>query len=203
MIIAFIGGIGSGKTVSVIKEIVSKKGFPLTNFRLKKCHYHRLKYDDLLRYDRDKNGKVILKGVNWEFWENLRKEHMHFSIYLDEVHNIISSRTSMSKRNIYLSQWISQIRKVLSDSANNHLYIITQTPRKLDVNFRELTHVVIACKKIELPDKKILIIKDYYDGFDGYEMGQKRLRTSFYANPYFKYYDSYEMVRFSDADEFI
>ncbi len=207
MIICYIGGIGSGKTLSIVKEIVDRKNYPITNFDLKKIKFHRLSFDDLITTDEileegQKKPKII-KKVNWAFWEGIRKKHKYFSVYLDEAHNIINARASMSKSNILLSKWVSQIRKVLSDDPVNHLYIITQKPRKIDINFRDLTQIVINCSCIEFKKGKIYIVQDFYDGFDAYYEGRKKARTWFKANPYFKYYDTKEMVTFSDADIYI
>lgn len=200
IIITIIGGIGSGKTLSVAKIIKDNPdNYPITNFNLKGIDHHRLKYSDLITDD-DETKK---QNVNWDFWENIKKKRKNFSIYLDEAHNIIGSRQSMSKSNQLMSRWVSQIRKIMSDSPVNHLYIITQKPRRIDVNFRELTQVVIECIKKEYKGGKILIIQKYYDGFDMYEIRKKSARSFFIGNRYFKYYDTDEMVTFKDGDEFI
>ena len=201
MIICLVGGIGSGKTLSVVKEIVTSNNYPITNFRLKNVNYHRLKYSDLITEVTDDKKKTL--KVNWLFWENLRKKHKFFSIYLDEAHNLIGSRASMSKRNQLLSNWISQIRKILSDNPFNHIYIITQNPRRIDINFRELTQVVIECRKAII-NKKVIIFQRYYNGFDDYYMRFKaEEKTWFFGNKYFKYYDTTDMVRFSDVEDFV
>lgn len=197
MIIALIGNIGEGKSVSMIKEIVTRKNFVLTNFHIKYSH-HRLRYTDFFIMDED--NRII--GVNWQFWDDMRKKHKDFSIFLDEVPSIVHSRASMTKRNIYLSHWISQVRKILSDSPNSHLYIVSQTPRKIDVNWRELCHIVIKCKKIT-QGKNVYILQTFYDGFDSYEMGVNQGKKYFLANPFFKYYNTNELVKFSDADEYL
>ena len=197
-----IGGIGSGKSLSVVRRVVeSGDNYPLTNFRLKKIKYHRLKLSDIIK---TKDGK---SAVNWDFWEKVRTTHKAYSIYLDEAHNIIGSRSSMSKQNQLMSRWISQIRKILSDSKDNHIYVITQKPRRIDVNFRELAQVVIECQKIT-KGKDVYIIQRFYNGFDDYELAKSGLKKAsaksfFKGNKYFKYYDTGEMVTFKDGEEYL
>lgn len=198
MIITIIGGIGSGKSLSCIKIIKESKNYPLTNFNLKNMKYHRLMLSDILKTL--ENEKKISYEVNWDFWNKQRKKD--FSIYLDEAHNIVHARTSMSLRNRIMNKWISQIRKILSDSPTNHLYIITQLPRMIDVTFRELTQVVIHCSKLEYKNK-VYIIQKFYNGFRDYELNICSAKTYFLGNPYFKYYNTKELVKFDDADKFI
>jgi hypothetical protein len=58
MIIIILGGIGSGKTLTAVKEIVDNKQYALTNFKLKNVkNYHRLKIADILIKE-DKKYKV-------------------------------------------------------------------------------------------------------------------------------------------------
>lgn len=200
MIIAIVGGVGSGKTLSTVKNIVQFKGKEFTNFNLKGgIEYQRIKKTDLLRWD-EKTKRYL--GVNWKFWDDVRKKYKKFSIFFDEVDNMISARASMTKENRLMTQWISQIRKILSDDPDNHIYIITQTPRKIDINWRELTHIVIHCQKVEIKDK-VWIIQRYYEGFDGFEAKRCISKRYFLGNPYFKYYNTHEMVRFSDAEMYL
>lgn len=197
MIIIILGGIGSGKTLSAVKEIVDNRQYSLTNFKLINIkHYHRLKVSDILIKEEKKYR------VNWEFWENIRSSHKNYSIFLDEIHNVIHSRRSMSSMNIQMSKWVSQIRKILADHPTNHLYIISQTIRKIDVDFRELAQIIILCRKYIYRNRTI-IRQQWFNGIEDFEAGHKRLTTKFYGNPYFKHFKTGELVTFSDAEEFI
>ena len=198
MIIILLGGIGSGKTLSAVKEIANNKQYAITNFRTNFKNSHRIKVTDIIKYSDDK--KTV--NVNWEFWENVKAKHPSYSIFLDEIHNLIHSRKSMSKTNILMSKWVSQIRKILSDHPNNHLYLISQTMRKIDVDFRELASLIITCQKADYKGK-ILIKQDYYNSFMDLEMGYKAASRVFSGNEYFKHYKSTELVTFSDADEYV
>lgn len=199
MIILILGGIGSGKTLSIIKQIIDTKQYALTNFKLKGIdNYSRIKVSDIIKDDREKKTK----SVNWEYWDSMRKNHDSYSIYLDEIHNLIHSRRSMTKTNILMSKWISQIRKILSDHPKNHIYCISQTIRKIDVDFRELAQIVIECSKVELKSG-VFIRQRWYNGVEDYLMKRKTLTTAFKGDRYFKHYDTRGLVTFSDADEYI
>lgn len=231
MIITIAGGIGSGKSLTAVRHAVeeSKNNKVFTNFKLKGIKYHRLKREDIIsEIVDDKNPKKTKEVVNYDFWN----ENRNCDIFLDEVHNLVNSRNSMSKQNRLFGEWISQIRKVWGASGDqtylerlkrfkqnifqryvdeiigksNNIYLITQKYRKLDVNFRELAHVHIQCKKTII-NKEVYIINEYYFGDDQYsaieyaELGQKPKRTIFAGRPYYKYYDSYELL--STGGEYI
>ena len=109
MIITMSGGVGAGKTISAIRQafVEAKKNQVITNFKIIGLkNYYRLKKGDILK-DVSDNPKKTEYEVNWDFWEN----HKNCDIFLDEVHNLINSRNSMSKENKKYSEWIAQIRK--------------------------------------------------------------------------------------------
>lgn len=207
MIICIIGGIGSGKSLTAVKEIISSKQYALTNFNLKNYkNYHRIRFSDVIKKEKSDNERQkdkLVPVVNWEFWEDIRKNNKNFSIYIDEIHNLIHSRRSMSKTNILMSKWVSQIRKICQDSPSNHLYIISQTLRKIDIDFRELTQVFIRCSKVEV-GSDVYIINKFYESEISMLDNKRPLHKQIYrGNQYFKYYDSTEMIKFGDADVFI
>lgn len=199
MIIGLLGNIGSGKTTTIVKEIIDKKQYAFTNFNLKNMKkYYRIKVSDVIL----KGEKLKDYKVNWKFWENVRLKHENYSIYLDEIHNLIHSRRAMSRINILMSKWLSQIRKILNDHPTSHLYVISQTARKIDVDFRDLMQLVIECHKIQIKDK--VYIKQYwYEGLDNYYENRSGLKKVFLANKYFKFFDSKELVTFTDSEDYI
>lgn len=205
MIVVFLGGIGSGKTLSAIREIRKRKQFVFTNFNIKQIKdYHRIKFTDVIIPGEKKSDY----DVNWKFWEKQRSKHDYFSIYLDEVHNIIDARASNTVINRLMSKWVSQIRKITSDTTQNNLFLISQKIRRIDVNFRELAHVFVECRKVQTFDKndkpvKTFIVQDYFNGIDNYEKDRRACRLAFRAEPYYKYYDTTEMVKFSDVETYI
>jgi hypothetical protein len=101
-----------------------------------------------------------------------------------------------------MSKWVSQIRKILADHPTNHLYLISQTARKIDVDFRDLAQIVILCRKYEL-GYRIIIRQTWFNGMTDYTFGRKKLTSKFWGNRYFKYFKTGELVTFSDAEEFL
>jgi len=104
----------------------------------------------------------------------------------------------MSKNNILLSMWLAQIRKVLSQSENSHLYLITQKIGRIDVALRDLAHWIIDCQKV-MHEGKVVIIRRYYQGIEAWERQMVSKTTYFVGNKYFEYYDSYELVNFGES----
>lgn len=180
MIKLIIGGIGSGKTLSVVKEIMDRNQNSFVNFSVKHKKAERLKISHLITEEKEisSRGKVTSKkAVNWEFWRQMSKEN--FDIYLDEVHNILHSRMAMHKFNILLSTWLSQIRKMLGSSERNHLYMITQRLNGIDISARHLAGEIIYCKKVVEGDK-VWIMKFYFRGtycVDNFEMFMEGHKT--------------------------
>lgn len=229
MIIVLSGGVGSGKTLTAVKYAMDSDDV-LANFKLKgHGHFTRLIREHIISENKSIpegcRKPVIEKKVNWEFW----REHQDCDVFLDEIHNIMNSRTAMSKSNILMSEWMSQIRKIWGSSGDinllkylrkmpnrvfnqyfpriiarsRNLWFITQRPRKLDINARDLCHIFIQCNKMEIfkdGKKHVVIINDVWigtDNIDAIEMaesGVKPKRCCFYANNYFKNYDSYEII---------
>lgn len=219
MIFFIIGGIGSGKTITAVKEIVDNqhKNFPITNFKLKNINYHRLKVSDIVQM----NYETKKYEINWKFWEDIRAKHKNFSIYLDEAGYLASSRSSMTGYNKQMIIWVSQVRKILADSENNHLYIISQRFNSVDIGFRELSHAIVLCTKLKLcpkcetmadlctckkKDFQIWIVNYMFDNIlvsdldiTAETLAEAR-KIPFCANPYFNYYESAEIVKFGESE---
>ena len=226
MIKLIIGGIGSGKTISAVKSIIDRKIPAFTNFPIDYKFATRLKEEHIVNKEVSnvtKTGKETYKyNVNWEFW---RKEQQNkFDIYLDEVHNMLSSRRSISSWNVNVSKWLSQIRKLLGSNKHNHLYLITQRLYGIDVTARELAGEIIYLRGIvgkrlvptaivqggRLKTKMLpetYIIKHYFRGeecLDKFEMFKAGHETDdsmsyFLANPYYRFYDTYDIVEFGES----
>lgn len=194
MIVLIVGGLGSGKTITAVREIIKNNIYAYTNIVLKNYKpWHRLMYKDILVYDEKKRAI----GVNWDFWENVIKERKDFSIIIDELHNIIHSRTFMKKENIYMAQFVSQVRKVLYDKPNNHLMLISQDAHKVEIDVRELASIIIKCE-CKLVKGETIIINKYFEGLENYENGiSVDPDRWFNGNPYFKYFDTIQFLKFN------
>ena len=221
MIIAVIGGIGSGKSVYATKKVIESPHHCFVNFNIRTNNSTRIRKDmivETLTTGTTKTGKPIQeKAVNFDFWNKQLKTYGNFNIFLDEVHNLIHSRQAMTKWNTLASIWISQIRKILGDKEETAIYLISQRLKRIDIAFRDLLHHLIYCEKVPtghfaktnimhkgavttklLP---LIMIRQLHfigtyctDKYEAYKYGAKSydFKTQFYANPYFQYYDSYE-----------
>ena len=215
MIVAIVGTVGSGKSLSTVRTILKRNTTCFTNFNVKHDKIIRLLKDHIVTENikgYKKNGDAIKeKLINWDFWNTTIKKHKGFDICLDEVHNVIHSRLSMSKHNVLMTMWFSQIRKMLGVSEKNNIYLVTQKLNRIDVAFRDLLDVIILCKK-EKKGKKVFIHQYYFygenclDNYCLYKINPSLARkqrlyrhTFFLGNPYFKYYDSYELIKFGET----
>jgi len=211
MLILILGQKGSGKTLRIIRECVikGKNRIIYTNFNVKKSlkdyvKIERLKYGDIVRkkvkdvFVKTGKPKSYAYSVNWDFWKEARKAGK-FSIMLDEFHNVMNSRRAMQADNIVISDWLSQIRKILNDDPTNHLYIISQKLRRVDINSRELADLIIECRKIVRKGKTI-IVGEYYRGLEQYEQGIKVKTDFFVGDPFFKHYTTDELIDFGDVE---
>jgi len=149
MIIIIVGGVGSGKTLMAVREIIRRKRPCFTNFSLYGVGHVRLKWEFIMKD----------KKVNWDFWKQMQKHR--FDLYIDELHNLMPSRRAMSTQNVLINNWLSQIRKILGSSKYDHFYVITQRPNSIDVHFRELAHQWWFMSSQELRDTvRTPVLKD-------------------------------------------
>jgi len=123
-----------------------------------------------------------------------------------------------------MSMWISQIRKVLGQREQTHIYLVSQKINRIDVAFRDLMHELVLCTKhqtnelIETPvrvDGKLIIkllpktyfFQTYFRGDYAIEKYTRHvfdkiksydLKTYFVGNYFYQFYDSYEI--FGETD---
>lgn len=230
MIRIITGNVGSGKSLTACARIIRTEQKIFSNMKITSGNNTRLKFEHIIQtgITEDSRGKQKeVKLVNWDFWKSTLKKHTSFSIYLDEMHNIFSSRLSNTKNNVTLSRWLAQIRKITGSNENTDLVAITQEITRVDVVIRELCHEIIYCTKIvinndivntqirlngRLVTKKLpatYILQTYFTGpgavarYSRYRnTGDKSAynrRTCMFANPIFKYYDSYEIIEFGEG----
>lgn len=190
----------------------------------------RLKVDHIVtetQIGEKRDGTPIMeKKINWDFWQDLSDRGIRFDIYIDEAHNVLHSRRSNTKFAVLMTTWLAQIRKILGESEQNHLYLITQRFNAVDVTARELAQEIIMCQKMESlpylntkvispvtkehvykPLPVITIIKRVFMGTFAIEKyiswmmgkGKPDRQASFIANPFFRFYNSYAFVRFGES----
>ena len=224
MIIVLVGNIGTGKTVALMRQIIIRGNAfktaltrgatklpykAIVNFNTLNIPYaQRIRATDIIKErvieTTMPNGKVTYKTkhvVNWEYWEDLR-DNYHFDVFLDELNTTINSRDAMSITNKLFSKWLFQIRKILGSSELNNIYIVTQHINQIDINFVRMAHIIMECKKIPVNDEIIISLKHYADE-NAYQCGESYATKVFFADSYFKFYDSYRLVKFGDDEEYI
>jgi len=213
---------GSGKSLTATKKIVDSKELCYTNFHVRTPHTKRLKYAMILEYD--ENNKPI--RVNWDYWKDSIQKYGGFNIVIDELHNLLNARRSMTKDNILITQWVAQLRKVTGENEVYDFLCISQELMRIDIAVRDLAHEIIVCEKF-VGDKliptivyengrrqkrmipEIWIMNIYFTGqscVDRYERwkyyGTKSYnkRNMYRANSYLRFYDSYEIVNFGETE---
>ena len=124
MIICFIGGIGSGKTLSAVAYArAHKKGKTVySNIPLKFKH-------------------KIITAQYLNDWSKDKKQFNNVIMLLDEGYLLFDSRRSQRKKSIENTHFILQSRK-----KNVDILITAQSFRQLDVRVRDNVYYVIECK---------------------------------------------------------
>lgn len=192
-IIAYIGDKGSGKTLSMVINLYN-------NYHKKdKTIYSNM----LFNFD---NAYVLDKS----FYENFKNSNyslMSCAVVIDEAHVFVDSRKAMTPRNIMFSKFITQSRKRDVDllyTTQDVSYERFMFSGQVELRLRKLTDVVIMCKTITYIDGKYPVInheplinpkkdKMYCLNFI-YRGGQLIKKTVTYANPYFKKFDTHQII---------
>ena len=164
MIEIVLGNIGSGKTASIVREIVQNKDVRTTfsNIITKGIKNNVLITEDMiikqtpiLNAKGEETGK-FKEELNVEFWQEAVEKHNGINVVLDEAHTLVNSRRSMSKKNVIMSDFIALLRRVIgSSNGYGKLVLISQLKRRLDVIALEMAtmvkfhvcHYTIECQK--------------------------------------------------------
>lgn len=165
MIIISLGNPGSGKTVSIVREmaknVTNRKTY--SNIMTNKIKNNILispemiVKKEIIRIKKKRSGEtepVYEMKLNTDFWKNINEP---IDVILDEAHSIINARRAMSKVNVIITDWLSLIRRVIgqSDSGYGRLVLISQLSRRLDPIARDMAtqvryhrcHYMKTCKK--------------------------------------------------------
>lgn len=176
MIVGIEGGLGSGKTIMVVRYLTKdyhngKRIY--ANFGLKRIKYKPLDVMEILELD---EGGFNLQDL---------------SVAIDEITVFADCRTSMRKMNRFLSYFILQTRK-----RNVTLYYTTQDFNMVDLRLINHTDIRVVAEKILKADGVT-----YYEEYRKYTIYDlrdiKKLNwKSFTLNitPYFEYYDTNEVI---------
>lgn len=176
MIVGFIGKMGSGKTLSMTRELLKYKsrGYRIiSNYGLSFPH-EKLDFGDLFLMAEEQTplGNVV--------------------IALDEVHILLDSRSGMSNTNKVVSFWLNQTRKM-----KVALFYTTQHAHQIDKRLRANTNIFVFCEGLHVTKGG----RRYFICYNELTDGDYFKRDIFVGDPYFRYYNTDEVIAFIDRKE--
>jgi len=146
----FLGNVGSGKTISCIREMVLEdKEVYYSNIITKskgKCairtnnliNREMLICKTLIKKKKDGTEEYSYK-FNKEVWEEFKKKHGKFNVVLDEFHTLMEARGFNTKQNRVIGDFLALIRKIANDSTGDStLTLISQLDNRIDVIARDM-----------------------------------------------------------------
>lgn len=153
MIRIFLGNIGSGKTISYVREMMMNldKKKTYTNIRptKKSSKIVTITADMIIKKEhvrdiKKRDGSIEPQyeiSLNKDFWTKIKEP---INVGLDEVHNMMNARRFMSRQNDIMMNWMAMVRRVLEngEGEGGELTLITQLPNRIDKIARDMaTHV--------------------------------------------------------------
>lgn len=187
------GKLSGGKTVTFVKYCIdmhNKHGYKIiTNAKLKNIDYQYFKSDDLINFIMSNmdNDKVLLDM----FYRSI--------LFIDEARNLFSARKSMSNLNEMLTQFIMMLGKL----SCHFLYTYQAWTSMIDLQLREITHLLLDMQRVDMNKqplqgdrilKQDILIKVSIQKI----VKDKIINTGkfyyFDPKPYFKYYNTREMI---------
>ncbi|MEI6887614.1 MAG: zonular occludens toxin domain-containing protein [bacterium] len=183
MILAFIGTVGSGKTLSAVEQ----------------CYlYHRDKHYKIYSNIKLNFPYTALNFKQLKYMIENKEQLQDVVIFLDEVHIAIDSRSSMTKKNKILSYFILQTRK-----RNVRMLVTTQHLAQIDKRLRDTIDILVFCKNLTNKTSTVKL-----DVFTPQFIQQEYLfqwaddvkpkRRIIHANPVYPLYDTKEIVDFDE-----
>lgn len=152
MIEIILGNIGSGKTASIVREIVQRNDNKTTfsNIVMKKVkHNIEINRNMIILTTQDpKNPKKEKQVLNVEFWKEAVRTYKAINVVIDEAHTILNARRGMSKQSEIVLDFVALLRRVIGGSSEGYgkLTLITQLDRRIDVITREMATRVKFCR---------------------------------------------------------
>jgi hypothetical protein len=189
----FYGATGSGKTLTMVKEGVK-------DFILGRDIYSNMKKIKNMPYYYVNLEDLIIMVQNDELDVNDGKPK---SLLLDEIHTMFDGRRSQSRDNIDFSLFVSQCRK-----RRFNVYYTSQWISGADIRIRTITSELVRCiAHIDTSDfglgdsstpepiaveKRSIKIEDLQAGI---HKVKTRKDPRWRLRPFYKFYDTYEVIR--------
>lgn len=149
MIKIFIGNIGSGKSACAVREMCKN---PHMNYYTNIIPRKPKQTPNIIQIspgmivekiiETDSKGKEKEKiDLNKDFW--IKEAKRPLSVVLDEAHDFMDARRSMSKVNQILAKFLALTRRIVGETdAEGDLIFITQLDRRIDIICREMSHQI-------------------------------------------------------------
>lgn len=174
MIIGLIGRMGTGKTLSAVRYAYNyyKQGYSIySNIKLNFPHTF-IGLQDLVDY----------ANANINFEKSV--------ILVDEMHVLLDSRSSGSKRNKILTHLIVLTRH-LGKRGGCHVLYTSQFIHQVDKRLRSNTDILIKCQSRKLRGEQytlnlVMIMQEF---------GIKTKRDIFKSRFYYDKYDTHELIK--------
>lgn len=137
------GNLGSGKTVSVVRDMMLDRSKLVTysNIRTKLRNAMFIRPEHVITKQKFMDGKKekIKLKLNIGYWMKRKKP---LNIIWDEIHLTASSRRSMSSVNQVFSQFVAMARRFtgMDETGYGTVTFIAQTERTIDLNIKELAN---------------------------------------------------------------
>lgn len=155
MIRLIFGNVGSGKSASMVNEMISNPhNTYLTNIKMydkRQKHIKQLKPEMIIKKEVVKEKKdgtpVYSYKLNTDFWKNIHNKYSNINVVIDEAHIFFNPRRSMSSINIIMTDFLALLRRVLGTADNTgDLILITQLQRRLDIIAKEMANDIVYYK---------------------------------------------------------
>lgn len=171
MILGFVGDMGSGKTLSMVRFAYSlyTKGYQVYSNMKLNFPFQYFSLQDILSYAENEQN-----FINTVF-------------LVDEAHIFMDSRGSMTKRNLILSYFVLQTRK-----RNVWLFFTTQYYHQIDKRLRASSNAIVECSSKVLDDSRMFILNTF-NIMKSHKVVTKSF--AFLGNKYFGLYDTNEVVK--------
>jgi hypothetical protein len=191
MIRIYIGLLGSGKTLSMVRDMINdkKKGKKIITNLVTNFESTTLSKEFFKDFSKDKTGELF-----------------NCTLAIDELHIFLDSRRSTSKRNTAISYFILQTRK-----RGVTLRGTSQFFSQVEIRLRNVTDYLTECRSYIKKGKDFIKVTPLkmLDGLSQEEQnnlwienktydraGHLINRCLFKAKPYYKYYDTNQIIEF-------
>jgi len=189
----FYGQTGSGKSLSAIRESVKDVILGRILYsnmeKITNVPYYYIDLEDLI---------LMVQNEELDINDNRPK-----TLLLDEIHTMFDGRRSQSRENIDFSVFVSQCRK-----RRINIYYTSQWIAGADSRIRTLTSELIKCiphinysdvglGDLSTPEPTAIEhrITNVVELMEGVSRIRKKIYPRWRNRPFYKYYDTYEVIR--------